>query len=607
MRVEVCSFCSRPVYPSKGITFVRNDARSFRFCRSKCEKNFKMKRQPRRVKWTKAHRALRGKEMIVDSSLLLSQFAKKRNVPVKYDRNLVAATINAMERVEEIRQRRERVFTKRRLAGKLARERQREEDRRVVAEGEHLIRKELREMEEQNVPITAEKISGQVLGEERVRQKKKARVLVDGGVEEEMDTSSTLRTNSTTPERGRPLHRTSRAANSLIYLDDEENDYFAQPVEIKRWMIKDDSTSARKHEDGPSTTDPAPGAVRFSLLEHEKDSHKPLACYIHQAKEAAVESGEFGEPEKSEKSEELEVSGSVLLPAFLEAVSSANTSSSEEAESPTALLEEGIARNQGQGQGQVHNQPTELFDDPQDIPLEPLDSASPTTSGSSEEAESPAALFEEMISRSRTVPRAEYRWEEREYSQRQPPSTSLDAASPVNSNTPTERQSSFDSTTTSSKNPERIHCQHLAEKFKELECYQPGRTPFGSLDAASAEPESSTTESNGSAKHEDGDEIFHFELDQKTPSSSPSPSPTPPSSASWSASASASLPFGGFQDENGHWNIDHASTLPFGAKSGRKRRTRRRPRKGRARQKLCEEADGEAETSVDVEGSELLF
>ncbi|KAL1971076.1 hypothetical protein VTN77DRAFT_27 [Rasamsonia byssochlamydoides] len=189
MRVETCHFCSRPVYPSKGITFVRNDARVFRFCRSKCHKNFKMKRQPRKLKWTKTHRALRGKEMIVDSSLLLSQFAKRRNVPVRYDRNLVAATIKAMERVEEIRQRRERVFTKRRLAGKLARERRREEDRKVVAEGEHLIRKELRGMEERNQPLTVEKekVSGKVLGEERLRQKKKARLLVDGGVEEEMD------------------------------------------------------------------------------------------------------------------------------------------------------------------------------------------------------------------------------------------------------------------------------------------------------------------------------------------------------------------------------------------------------------------------------------
>lgn len=147
-----------------------------------------MKRQPRKLKWTKTHRAARGKEMIVDSSLVLSQFAKKRNVPVKYDRNLVAATVNAMERVEEIRQRRERVFTKRRLAGKLARDRKREEDRKVVAEGEHLIRKELREME-QGKPLVAEqsKVAARVHGEEKLRQKKKTRILVDGGTQEEMD------------------------------------------------------------------------------------------------------------------------------------------------------------------------------------------------------------------------------------------------------------------------------------------------------------------------------------------------------------------------------------------------------------------------------------
>ncbi|KAJ5103803.1 Ribosome biogenesis protein RLP24 [Penicillium argentinense] len=188
MRVETCHFCSRPAFPGKGITFVRNDARQFRFCRSKCHKNFKMKRQPRKLKWTKSHRAARGKEMIVDSSLVLSQFAKKRNVPVKYDRNLVAATVQAMQRVEEIRQRRERVFTKRRLAGKIARDRQREADRKVVAQGEHLIRKELREQAEGR-PLVAEqsKVANRVHGEERLRQKKKSKVLVDGGVEEEMD------------------------------------------------------------------------------------------------------------------------------------------------------------------------------------------------------------------------------------------------------------------------------------------------------------------------------------------------------------------------------------------------------------------------------------
>lgn len=188
-RIETCHFCSQPCYPSKGITFVRNDARTFRFCRSKCHKNFKMKRQPRKLKWTKTHRALHGKEMIVDSSLLLSQFAKRRNIPVKYDRNLVAATIKAMERVEEIRERRERVFTKKRLAGKLAREKKRAEDRRVVAEGEHLIRKELKEMEEENLPLEslANKNLSHVVGTERLRTKKKTRLLVDGGTQDEME------------------------------------------------------------------------------------------------------------------------------------------------------------------------------------------------------------------------------------------------------------------------------------------------------------------------------------------------------------------------------------------------------------------------------------
>jgi large subunit ribosomal protein L24e len=112
MRLEKCWFCSSTLYPGRGLQFARNDCKLFRFCRSKCHRAFVKKRNPRKVRWTKAFRKTHGKELAVDSTF---DFERRRNVPVKYNRELMANTLMAMKRVHEIRQAREKRFYESRM------------------------------------------------------------------------------------------------------------------------------------------------------------------------------------------------------------------------------------------------------------------------------------------------------------------------------------------------------------------------------------------------------------------------------------------------------------------------------------------------------------
>ncbi|KAF8985007.1 ATPase-activating ribosome biosynthesis protein [Entomortierella lignicola] len=134
MRLEKCYFCSSTCYPGHGTMFVRNDSKTFRFCRSKCHKNFKMKRNPRKVRWTKAFRKAAGKEMTIDSTF---QFEKRRNIPVRYDRDLMATTIKALKRSQEIKSKRERVFYKNRMSGNALR--RKTENQALVQKHIHLV------------------------------------------------------------------------------------------------------------------------------------------------------------------------------------------------------------------------------------------------------------------------------------------------------------------------------------------------------------------------------------------------------------------------------------------------------------------------------------
>ncbi|OQR69705.1 putative ribosome biogenesis protein RLP24-like [Tropilaelaps mercedesae] len=112
MRVEKCYFCSGPVYPGHGVNFVRNDCKIFKFCRSKCHRMFKRKKNPRKLRWTKAWRKAHGKELIIDP---VFELEKRHNCPVKYDRGLWSNAVNAMEKIMEIRRKRETHFIMNRL------------------------------------------------------------------------------------------------------------------------------------------------------------------------------------------------------------------------------------------------------------------------------------------------------------------------------------------------------------------------------------------------------------------------------------------------------------------------------------------------------------
>ncbi|CAM8959537.1 unnamed protein product [Rhodiola kirilowii] len=135
MRLEKCWFCSSTIYPGHGIQFVRNDAKIFRFCRSKCHKNFKMKRNPRKVKWTKAYRRLHGKDMTQDS---IFEFERKRNRPERYDRTLAENTLKAIKKIDKVRVDREARHHKLRMKGKKSKDQR--EAAKELEQGIHLVK-----------------------------------------------------------------------------------------------------------------------------------------------------------------------------------------------------------------------------------------------------------------------------------------------------------------------------------------------------------------------------------------------------------------------------------------------------------------------------------
>lgn len=106
----------------------------FEFCRSKCHRNFNRKRNPRKLKWTKSFRKNAGKEMTVDSTF---EFEKRRNRPVRYNRELMTSTLKAMKKVSEVQHKRQDMFFKMRMRAHKGT--QRDQVRAVIKKGMDIL------------------------------------------------------------------------------------------------------------------------------------------------------------------------------------------------------------------------------------------------------------------------------------------------------------------------------------------------------------------------------------------------------------------------------------------------------------------------------------
>lgn len=122
----------------------------FKFCRSKCHKAFKKRKNPRKTKWTKAFRKTAGKELTIDPSF---EFEKRRNVPVKYNRELWEKTVEAIKRVNEIKEKRSGLYVMERL--RKGRQKEIEMDVQDVQKNMSLIRSPAAGLKERNAKEAA--------------------------------------------------------------------------------------------------------------------------------------------------------------------------------------------------------------------------------------------------------------------------------------------------------------------------------------------------------------------------------------------------------------------------------------------------------------------
>merc|ERR1712126_230477 len=88
MKIDLCNYSGYKCYPSRGITYVKADGKTFRFLDGRSKKAHMLKRNPRKVTWTVLYRRKHRKGVEEET-------AKKRAKRThKFQRAIVGASLN---------------------------------------------------------------------------------------------------------------------------------------------------------------------------------------------------------------------------------------------------------------------------------------------------------------------------------------------------------------------------------------------------------------------------------------------------------------------------------------------------------------------------------
>ncbi|KAJ1972116.1 60S ribosomal protein L24, partial [Dimargaris verticillata] len=91
MKLEICSFSSKKIYPGHGRLFIRSDGRLFRFIDYKSAALFSQRKNPRKVAWTVMFRRMHRKGTMEEVK------KKKTRRTVKHQRGIVGASFDDIQ------------------------------------------------------------------------------------------------------------------------------------------------------------------------------------------------------------------------------------------------------------------------------------------------------------------------------------------------------------------------------------------------------------------------------------------------------------------------------------------------------------------------------